>query len=68
MLFVMASGENEKATLQIIDRGGRILKNVKVTLNGSTSFPIYINTLAKGIYNLRLHTKAKVETIQFIKE
>ncbi len=68
ILFVRGSGENEKATLKIIDESGRILKDVKVTLNGSTSFPIYINALPKGIYNLQIQIKAKIETRKFIKE
>ena len=67
-MFVQASGENEKATFQIVDAIGRKLKEVKVTLNGNTSFSIYINNLPKGIYNLYVRTKTTTETRRFIKE
>ena len=68
ILFVQASGENEKARYQIIDAAGRKLKEGTVALNGNTSFSIYINTLPKGTYHLQLNTKGKIETRKFIKE
>ena len=67
-MFVQASGENEKATITIADAAGRNLRKEQVILNGNTSFSIDLNALPKGIYNLQLHTKAKIETKKFIKE
>ena len=68
ILYVQASGENERATFQIMDATGRKLQQGKITLNRNTSFSIYINNLPKGIYNLQLFTKSKNETLSFIKE
>ena len=68
ILYVQASGENEKASFQIFDIDGRKLREGNITLNGNTLFSISINELSKGIYNLELHTKAKIETRRFIKK
>ena len=68
ILYVQASGENEKALFRIFDLTGRKLKEGQVILNGNTLFSISISGLSKGIYNLELYTKAKTETIRFIKE
>ena len=49
ILFVEASGNNENATVQIVDEGGRKLKEMKVFYNGKTSFSIDITIwLAKA--------------------
>jgi len=68
ILLVQATGANETAIFQVTDASGRRLKEVKVYLNGNTSFSININTLSKGIYNLQLRTKTKIETRRFVKE
>jgi uncharacterized delta-60 repeat protein len=67
ILFVEANGNNENATIQIVDAGGRKLKEMKVFLNGETSFSVYISNLPKGIYNLIVHKKEKTEVQRFIK-
>ena len=61
ILFVHASGENEKATFQIIDATGKKLKEGEVTLNTNTSFSININSLSKGYiyWNLTQNQKLK---------
>jgi uncharacterized delta-60 repeat protein len=68
ILFVEANGSNENAIVQIVDGGGRKLKEVKVFLNGKTSFSVDISSLANGIYNLILHKKEKTELQKFIKK
>ena len=59
ILFVEANGNNENAIVQIVDAGGRKLKEMKVFLNGKTSFSVDISNLPDGIYNLILHKKKK---------
>ncbi|MEP6948667.1 MAG: T9SS type A sorting domain-containing protein [Ginsengibacter sp.] len=67
ILFVEANGNNESAIVQIIDDGGRKLKEMKVFLNGQTSFSVDISNLPNGIYNLALHKREKTEVRAFIK-
>ncbi|MEP7143351.1 MAG: T9SS type A sorting domain-containing protein [Ferruginibacter sp.] len=68
ILFMRTNGKNEKATFQIINADGKILKQENVFLNGNTPFPVYISVLPKGAYILQLHTKTKTQTRRFIKE
>ncbi|MEJ7588311.1 MAG: T9SS type A sorting domain-containing protein [Ferruginibacter sp.] len=68
ILYVTAQGENEKATFIITDVSGRKLKEVKVSLLTNGSFPVYINSLPNGVYNLQMKTKTKSETLRFLKE
>ncbi|MEP6594442.1 MAG: T9SS type A sorting domain-containing protein [Ginsengibacter sp.] len=68
ILFVQAIGGNENAIIQIIDIGGRKLKEIKVGLNGNTSLSVDISNLPTGIYNLVLNKQEKTWTRQFIKE
>ena len=63
-----ANGNNENAIVQIVDGGGRKLKEVKVFLDGKTSFSVDISSLPSGIYNLILHKNEKTEVQTFIKE
>ena len=65
-LLVSTNGENEKATFQITDNNGMKIKEIKTTLNGSTS--IDIHALPIGIYNLQISTKTNTRIIKFIKE
>ncbi|MEO5892884.1 MAG: T9SS type A sorting domain-containing protein [Ferruginibacter sp.] len=68
VLFVNAHGKNEQATFQIIDAGGRKIKEIRLSLNDNTNFSIYISNLPKGLYTLQLNTKTKTEIKRFIKE
>ena len=68
ILFVEANGNNENAIVQIVDGGGRKLKEVKVFLDGKTSFSVDISSLPGGVYNLILHKNDKAELQRFIKE
>ena len=68
ILFVQVNGENENATIQIIDATGKKLKEQKVTLNGNTSLSFDIKNLPKGMYNLLLLKKNKTKFLKFIKE
>ena len=65
-LFITNNGVNEKATLEIIDNTGIKVKEIKTTLNASTSIDIY--TLPLGIYSLKISTKTSSRIIKFIKE
>jgi len=68
MLNVQISGANENATLQIIDMTGRKIKDEKISLNGTTSFPVDISNLPKGTYNLWLKGNSINENQKFVKE
>jgi uncharacterized delta-60 repeat protein len=67
ILFVETDGNNENATVQIVDAGGRKLKEMKVFLNGETSFSVDVSNLPKGVYNLIVHKREKTEVERFIK-
>jgi uncharacterized delta-60 repeat protein len=67
ILFVEASGNSENAIVQIVDAGGRNLKEMKVFLNGKTSFSIDVSNLAGGVYNLVLHKNKSTEVQTFFK-
>lgn len=68
ILFVQANGENENATIRIIDAAGRKVKELKALLNGNTSLSIDINAIAPGIYNLVLYKNGETEIQRFIKK
>jgi uncharacterized delta-60 repeat protein len=68
ILYVHVQGLNEIATLQIIDAGGRNIKEVKVSPISTNAITIDIHNLSKGIYNLKLIAKTKMEIRRFIKE
>jgi uncharacterized delta-60 repeat protein len=67
ILFVEASGNDENARIQIVDGAGRIIKELKVFLNGQTSFSIDISNVPKGMYHLILYKKEKREVQTFIR-
>ncbi len=68
ILFVQASGDNEKAAFQIMDVTGKKLKQGEITLQENTSFSIPINNLSNGIYILQLNTREGIETRKFVKK
>ncbi len=68
ILNVQVIGSNESATIQIIDRTGRKVREGKITLNGNTTFPVDINNLPKGTYTLLLKNKSLNEQKKFVKE
>ena len=68
ILFVEAYGNNENTVVQIVDGGGRKIKETKVFMNGETSFSVDISNLPRGIYNLILYKKEKREVQTFIKQ
>ncbi|MEO8413678.1 MAG: choice-of-anchor tandem repeat GloVer-containing protein [Ginsengibacter sp.] len=68
ILFVQAKGANEPAIFQVVDGTGRTLKEIKVTLAGTTSFSMDISTLSKGLYYLVLLKNDQAETRKFVKE
>ena len=67
-IYISKNGVSEKGTIRIIDGNGRTLKEDKVFFNGSTPLPVYINSLPKGLYFLKIHTATNIETRRFIKE
>lgn len=68
LLHLQATGANETAELQISDAAGRIVKQEKVQLNGTTSISIDVQSIAKGNYYLILQTKGKKEVRPFVKQ
>ena len=68
VLNVRASGNNETATLQIVDASGRKLKEKKINLNGNTSFSIDIKDLPKGVYTILFKSKVDNDHQSFIKQ
>lgn len=67
-IYISKNGVSEKATIRIIDGNGRTLKEDKVFFIASTPLPLYINSLPKGLYILKIHTATNIETRRFIKE
>ena len=67
VLNVQASGTNQTASLQITDAAGRIFKDEKVLLNGTTLFSINLQTFPKGKYHLVLITRESKYVKEFIK-
>lgn len=68
ILYVQISGDNDFATLQVFDVGGRKLKEAKVVLNSSTPYSLNIKDLPKGIYNLVLKSKTVNKFQEFVKQ
>jgi len=69
ILFVQATGNSSETILRITDAAGKIVKEQKVILNGSTSLSIDINSLPKGMYYLSLREASKTQQQQkFIKQ
>ena len=68
ILFVEATGVNEKALVQIVDAGGRKMKEMKVSLTGQTSFSIDVSSLPGGFYSLLIRKNGKTEVRTFIKK
>ncbi len=66
-LFVEANGKGENAIVQIVDGQGRKLKEIKIILNGETSFSIDVSNLPGGMYYLILHKNEETEIRKFIK-
>ncbi len=67
ILFAEANGNDQDAIVQIVDEGGRKLKEMKVYINGQTSFSVDVSSLPAGQYFIILHTKEKREAQPFIK-
>ena len=65
-LLISGNLGNEKVILQVIDNNGTKLREIKTTLNGSTS--IDIHSLPNGMYNLKISSKTSTFKIKFIKE
>ena len=67
ILYVQASG-NEMTTVQILDVVGRVVRQSKVQLNGSTGFNIDVQELSKGKYYLVVQYKLNREVKEFVKQ
>jgi len=68
LLHLQATGANETAELHITDAAGRIVKQEKVQLNGTTSISIDVQSISKGNYYLILQTKDRKEVQAFVKQ
>lgn len=68
ILYVHANGNNETATVQLIDVSGKIINGTKVILSQDLSFPVNIHNISRGIYNLKITTESGTKTLQFIKQ
>lgn len=68
ILFVQANGNNEAASIMVIDVAGRKLKEKKINLNGNSSFSINIKDLPPGVYNILLKGKNNNDHQKFVKE
>jgi Secretion system C-terminal sorting domain len=67
LLFVQSAFVNEKVTLQIIGADGKKWKEA-VFEKATNRLSVNVSSLPSGTYLLRLITKTKTETGQFIKE
>ena len=68
VLHLQVSGTNETAILQITDAAGRLVKQEKVQLNGTTSISSNIQSLTNGNYYLLLLTRDKKLVQPFVKQ
>ncbi len=68
VLNVQVNNLTGKAILQIIDMGGRKIKEEKITLIVGSSISIDIENLQKGTYYLLLKSGSINEQLKFIKE
>lgn len=64
-LKLTSNGNYQQAILQIIDNNGLKIKEIKATLNGTTT--INIEALPIGIYNLKILTKTGIRILKFVK-
>jgi len=67
ILYVQAKG-SEQTTIQIADVNGRILQQQKISLNGTTSFSVNIQSLPAGSYYLILKGRTTNQVQQFLKK
>jgi N-acetylneuraminic acid mutarotase len=67
ILIVQASGENEKALLEVFDELGKKVIEKKIILNGTVNFYINIKDLPKGWYSLKIIKQNKIEQEKFVK-
>lgn len=67
LIQLQAFGENERATLQITNVSGKIVKQEVVSLNGFTALSIDIKPLQAGKYFVTLQRTSAKETAEFIK-
>jgi hypothetical protein len=68
VLYVQATGSDKNTLLRITDGAGKVVREQKVILNGTTSFTIDISTLPKGIYYLTLKDALKIQQQKIIKQ
>jgi hypothetical protein len=67
ILNLQAKGDNEFATLKIVDATGRILQEEKILLSGNI-YKINIKNLPKGVYDLTLQNKIINKHQKFVKQ
>jgi uncharacterized delta-60 repeat protein len=67
VLYVQATG-SETAIVQITDAAGRIMKQQKIQLNGSTSFSVEVQSFPAGKYYMLLQGNQIKEVQQFVKQ
>jgi hypothetical protein len=68
ILFVQATGNDKNSLVQITDGAGKIVKEQRIILNGTTSFSIDISNLPRGLYYFSLRSGSKIQQQKIIKQ
>lgn len=68
IIYVQATGNDKNTLVRITDGAGKIVKEQKLVLNGTTSFSIDISSLPKGLYYLTLKDASKIQQQKIIKQ
>jgi uncharacterized delta-60 repeat protein len=68
VIYVRTTGINEKATIQVIDAQGKLVRLETIQLSPGAAHPVNVSTLAHGTYILKLSAKTTTSTRKFIRE
>lgn len=68
IIYVQATGNDKNTLVRITDGAGKIVKEQRLVLNGTTSFSIDISSLPKGLYYLTLKDASKIQQQKIIKQ
>lgn len=66
ILFIQFKAKKGSAVLQIIDAGGKKIKENNIILNENSSFSINVERFAKGTYQLLIKTTTKIFQQKFV--
>lgn len=68
IIYLEVNGNNENATIQLIDGTGKVINVKAVVLTPNFLYPLDLTQLSKGMYHLKIIKKSGNETLRFIKQ